>query len=323
MKKLIIEVAQNEIVTRDENPHVPLTAEEIAEDAYQCYLAGASIVHFHNRKTDWQVKEGLSADDPSRDYAGKYDTMLAGSTPHYVETMKLMKARCDVIPYPTFPPPGNKARDKGDLDRFSHVRELREHPDVRLETFVCFVGAANVGRYDKATDSFILDMVSSTTHADMVNFLRWCKSANFRTQFAVREPGHMRHILMYRDMGLVPDPIVVHLNFSDATPHGPLPNAEGIAAFLSVVPHNVRCEWFIHSYTTFGHDPSIPDTHRLLNVLAVAMGGHVRTGIGDLPRWDGKALTNAQMVAAFVEVARIAGREIATPAEARQILGLT
>jgi uncharacterized protein (DUF849 family) len=34
--KLIIEVALNETVTRRENPHAPITQEEIARDAAEC-----------------------------------------------------------------------------------------------------------------------------------------------------------------------------------------------------------------------------------------------------------------------------------------------
>lgn len=50
MEKLIITAALTGAeVTRDQQPHLPLTPEEIANDAYQCFLAGASIVHVHAR----------------------------------------------------------------------------------------------------------------------------------------------------------------------------------------------------------------------------------------------------------------------------------
>ena len=60
----------------------------------------------------------------------------------------------------------------------------------------------------------------------------------------------------------------------------------------------------------------------MLNLLAIAMGGHVHTGLGDLPRWDGKALSNAEMVDRFARIARDTGREVATAEEARAILGI-
>lgn len=39
-------------VTRDQNPHVPFTPDEIAEEARRCREAGASVVHLHARHDD-------------------------------------------------------------------------------------------------------------------------------------------------------------------------------------------------------------------------------------------------------------------------------
>lgn len=38
--------------TKDMNPAVPYTPEEIAEEAYNCWKAGAAIVHIHAREAD-------------------------------------------------------------------------------------------------------------------------------------------------------------------------------------------------------------------------------------------------------------------------------
>jgi len=62
-----------------------------------------------------------------------------------------------------------------------------------------------------------------------------------------------------------------------------------------------------------------------MNMLAIAMGGHARTGLEDNLYFSrGKlAESNAQLVARLTRVARESGREPATPAEARVMLGLT
>ncbi|OAA31038.1 3-keto-5-aminohexanoate cleavage protein [Kosmotoga arenicorallina S304] len=53
MEKLIITAAiTGAEVTREQQPNLPITPDEIAEEAYRCYLAGASIVHVHARKGD-------------------------------------------------------------------------------------------------------------------------------------------------------------------------------------------------------------------------------------------------------------------------------
>lgn len=51
-KKLIIACRVNEYKSRDENPHVPFTPDEIAETAVEYRQAGASIIHFHARNPD-------------------------------------------------------------------------------------------------------------------------------------------------------------------------------------------------------------------------------------------------------------------------------
>jgi 3-keto-5-aminohexanoate cleavage enzyme len=58
--------------------------------------------------------------------------------------------------------------------------------------------------------------------------------------------------------------------------------------------------------------------------LAIAMGGHVRVGWEDNPFLPNGTLstTNAQLVDVVVRMAREIGREVASPDEARQIVGI-
>lgn len=62
-----------------------------------------------------------------------------------------------------------------------------------------------------------------------------------------------------------------------------------------------------------------------MNMHAIAMGGHARTGLEDnlYFRRGELADSNAQLVARLARIARECGREPATPAEARDILGLS
>jgi 3-keto-5-aminohexanoate cleavage enzyme len=63
-----------------------------------------------------------------------------------------------------------------------------------------------------------------------------------------------------------------------------------------------------------------------INAAAILLGGHVRTGIEDAIYFDGEQTilaTNEALVDRIVRIARELGREIATPDEARKILGLS
>ena len=65
--------------------------------------------------------------------------------------------------------------------------------------------------------------------------------------------------------------------------------------------------------------------HQLeVNRWAAAAGGHLRTGLEDNIRWDRDRLapSNAALVARAAEIVAEAGRTVATPTQARAILGL-
>lgn len=50
MDKLIITVASvGSLPTKNNTPHVPITPDEIAQDALECYEAGATVLHVHAR----------------------------------------------------------------------------------------------------------------------------------------------------------------------------------------------------------------------------------------------------------------------------------
>ena len=77
MAKTIITVATTGAwPTKKDNPNIPLTPQEIANDVYECYKAGAAVAHLH-----------------MRDDEGK-GTM---SKEKFEETVKLIREKCDII----------------------------------------------------------------------------------------------------------------------------------------------------------------------------------------------------------------------------------
>lgn len=77
MQKVIISVAPTGAwPTKEHNPNIPLTPQEIAEDVYECWKAGAAIAHLH-----------------MRDENGK-GTM---SKERFAETVKLIRSKCDIL----------------------------------------------------------------------------------------------------------------------------------------------------------------------------------------------------------------------------------
>ena len=93
-RKIIITVAQTGAFHgKEANPNIPLTPKEIADSAYDCYNAGAAIVHVHARDN-----EGLSTNDPAI----------------YSEIGSNIRSKCNIITqYSTAPAnrPGTNAED--------------------------------------------------------------------------------------------------------------------------------------------------------------------------------------------------------------------
>ncbi|MCM8711244.1 3-keto-5-aminohexanoate cleavage protein [Clostridium sp. SYSU_GA19001] len=77
MDKVIITAALTGALTPKEKvPSIPLTPEEIAEDAFRCYKAGAAVVHLHMRDD-----EGLGTMDKEK----------------FKKTVALIKEKCDLV----------------------------------------------------------------------------------------------------------------------------------------------------------------------------------------------------------------------------------
>ena len=61
MEKLIITVAPTgSLPTKQDTPHVPVTPQEVIQDTYACYNAGASIVHIHARDKEQKPAHDLA-----------------------------------------------------------------------------------------------------------------------------------------------------------------------------------------------------------------------------------------------------------------------
>jgi 3-keto-5-aminohexanoate cleavage enzyme len=288
VEKLIIEAAINEQASRADNPRVPYAPEEIAAEALAAARAGAAIVHFHAR-------DPVTGD------------MLHPGTESYRESMRLIRAENpDVLLYPTYgisPTP---------QERFSHLEALAQDPQIHCDFATIDPGAVNYGYLDEQSGEWMHDFVQSVTHAEARHFFELTQRYGILHSITVREIGQIRHAIAYHRLGWTRGTILFKLSFRDAMGFGLPPCAESIEIMTRpLITEDVPFEWMVYS-----EGPS----HDRLSALAVAMGGHVRTGLGDNPLLAGKKLSNAEQVERVVEIAQRQGRELATPADVRQML---
>lgn len=209
---------------------------------------------------------------------------------YYREAFARIRAECDALLYPTQPGSG--------ADKCPHVLELAREG---LEH-------ATVDIFEKHPASLEAD--------PNVAVMKELNERGVVFSIGVRDVGHMRRIAQYRQAGLLRGDLHLKIFFNE-NPVGPVPDARGILAYLDQLAPEVRCRWFTTLYK------GRPDgaTFRRLSLLAAAMGGHIRTGLGDNPVLDGAGTrTNVDMVRMAVELAQSAGRRVASAAETRATL---
>jgi uncharacterized protein (DUF849 family) len=138
------------------------------------------------------------------------------------------------------------------------------------------------------------------------------KERGIRPELEVFEPGMVAFGKYLIAKGLIAEPCYVNILLGNL---GTAPCDPGmLGAFLSLVP--AGWTWGVAGIGQYQLDA---------NMLGVAAGGHVRVGLEDNIWWDrGRTTlaTNAMLVGRVARMAEIAERPIATPAEARRLLGL-
>ena len=292
MEKLIIEARINEYAMREENPHVPWTAAEIAEDAVACREAGASIVHFHAREA-----EGRPAHDAAT----------------YADGIRRIKARSDILTHPTL---GFVTLDAPPETRVGHVVEMARNPETRPDFAPMDTGSTNIDRYQAAEKRFrTTDLVYRNSTATLQHFAAEIAAAGVKHYLVSWNIGFTRQALALIETGAVPTPAFLLFVLTDGEVLAGHPGTpEGLRAHLDMLPapdgglHWAACD--------FGGD--------LLAVtpMIIERGGHVSIGLGDHAYVEAGTPTTADLVAKVADMARAAGREVAAPADVKEMLAM-
>jgi 3-keto-5-aminohexanoate cleavage enzyme len=269
MDKLIITVAPvGAEVTREQNPNLPLTPEEIAEDVFNCWKEGASIAHVHGRD-----KNGVATQDAEV----------------YRQIIEEIKKRCDIIVQVS----------TGGAVGMS--REVRIAPvSLKPEMATLSTGTCNFGR-----DVFM------NTQDDMEFFATEMKKNGVLPEIEVFDAGMIPNALQLIKKEFVP--AKVNFDFVLGVPGAMLGSAKNLVFLSGEIPKN--CTWTVAGIGRY----ELP-----LAVMAISMGGNVRVGFEDNIFYSKGVVadSNAQLVARISRVAKEVGREVATPDEARKILGI-
>ncbi|MGK7871181.1 3-keto-5-aminohexanoate cleavage protein [Falsiroseomonas sp. E2-1-a20] len=291
MEKLIIEARINEYASRGGNPHVPWTATEIGRDAAAVAQAGAAIVHFHAR-----------AADGAPDHA----------TSTYAAILRAIRAAAPgLLVHPTL----GQITQSDPEQRIAHILELARTEALRPEFASLDLGSTNIDVFEGAAAGFRSgDRTYVNTHGTLRRFLRAFRAAGVAPALACWSIPFLRTLGALLETGEVAEPGWVLLVHTEGGILGGHPATEaGLRAFLDHLPAGRRLHWAV----CCKEGDALPLAER-----AIALGGHVAIGIGDWSYPNRATPTNADLVAEVAALARRVGREVASPAEARAMLGL-
>ena len=271
MDKLIITAAIcGAEVTKEQNPAVPYTVEEIVREAKSAVDAGAAIVHIHVREDD-----GTPTQSKAR----------------FKECIDAIYKVCpDVILIPS---------TGGAVGMTAEERLQPTELMPEMATLDC--GTCNFG-----------DDVFENTMPMMRAFGKRMMENGIKPEYECFEMGHLETVLNMAHKGHVPG-APMQFNFVLGVPGCTGATAQNLAWLVNAIP--AGSTWTAtgigrHAFT--------------LAAAAIVMGGNVRVGFEDNLYLERGVLakSNGELVAKVVRLAKELGREVATPAEAREILGL-
>ena len=284
MNKAIITCALNGVLTNPKQHPVPVTPEQMAASAKDAFNAGASIMHIHFRSQDEHMGH-LPTWEP--EVAAACSDAIRQSCPGVIINQTT----------------GTIGRDvSGPVACINAIK-----PEIAA----CNAGSLNYLKLRKNGNWAWPPMLFDNPVDKVAEMLDAMKKVGALPEFECFDVGIVRSIALYQGAGMTDS---AQYNFVMGVASGMPVDAELLELLL-----RYKMESSLWQCTLIGR-AEIWAVHR----RAAELGGMLRTGVEDtfyLP--DGERTSgNGQLIEALAACARDAGREVASPAEAREMMGL-
>lgn len=297
--KVIISCAvTGSIHTPSMSPHLPVMAEEIAASALEAAEAGAAIVHLHAR-------------DP-RD--GRPDQSPEAFEP----ILRVIKQRSDVVINLTtggspYMPVAERVRPA------EHWRPEVASINMGSMNFALFPMLKRYKQFRFDWEEPMLrdseDLVFRNSFRDIRYALDTLNATGARYEFECYDTAHLYNLHHFWREGLVQAPLFIQTCFG---------LLGGIGTHPEDVTHMKRTADRLFGDNYRWSVLAAGQAQMRVAAMAASMGGHVRVGLED-SLWIGRgqlARSNAEQVSRVRQVIEGLGLDVATPAEAREILAL-
>ena len=297
--KVIITCAvTGSIHTPSMSPHLPVTAQEIADAAVGAAEAGAAIVHLHAR----EPKDGRPDQSPEA----------------FAPILKSIKQRTGAVLNIT----------TGGAATMTIEQRVKPAATFKPEVASLNMGSMNFGLYpmlarfkefkhdwERPYLEGSRERIFKNTFADIEYILTTCAENGTRFEIECYDIGHLYTLAHFAERGVVKPPFFVQSVFGILGGIGPHPED---VAHMKRTADRLFGKDYRWSVLGAGRN-QMP-----IAAIAAAMGGNVRVGLED-SLWLGKgkmAESNAAQVKHVRGIIEGLGLEVATPDEAREILQL-
>jgi len=303
MEKLIITAAlTGNITLPTQTPYLPLTPQQIIDDAVRAANAGAASVHIHGR----DPKTAKPTTDP----------------PVYREIAAGIKVRSNVIVCVT----------TGGTADMTPAQRAQVVPALKPELATFNMGSINFSihpiadrykdedyKYSWEKDFAVgtKDFIFRNTFGDIEKLCQIMEENNTRAEYEVYDVGHLYNLNFLVRRKIIKFP--VWMQFVTGILGGIGANLEEVMHLKQTADRLMGADNYKWSVIGAGYPAEFN-----LATLSIMMGGHARVGLEDNIFIEKGVLakSNGELVEKVVRIARELGREIATPDEARAILGL-
>jgi 3-keto-5-aminohexanoate cleavage enzyme len=271
------------VASREQCPAIPYTPEEYGVEAKRAVDEGASMIHIHAR-----TPEGVPSFEVE-DFRAITEAITGA-----VDDV--------IINYST------GAIGVPIEKRIEYLRELR--PDVAALN----MSSMNYAKYSERRKEFVFKAVFENSFDTIVEFLEVMNELGIRPEHECFDSGHVANLDPLIDMGLLSEPLQIDCVMG--VTGGIRPTPRNLAHMADQIPGGPE------SRNNWGVIGISRDQWRLV-ATAAALGGNVRVGLEDnfyLP--DGEmARSNGDLIARARRIVEDVGRQVATVAEARELLG--
>ena len=286
MKMIVTVAPTSNFHGKEANPALPFSPQEVADAVYECWNEGASIVHIHGRD-----KNGLPTND--RSFFQEADRLIR-------------EKRCDIIIQHSMAPanPVLLGQQEGDIDDGTQTTTTEPPPEMAsLE-----VAPSNI-----IADGKVYNMLWDRLWAEKT--AKYLMEKGIKPEVEIYNNSDMDDLEYLIEKGVLTKPYYVsfvlgmHRVNNQASRYSP----KHLMHLVDLLPPDSL-------FSVLGIGP----VEFQATTLSMLLGGNVRVGFEDnIYIEKGRlAKNNAELVAKIVRIARELGREIASPGEVREMLGI-